>query len=50
MEPIDENDYEEEYIVQDEGDYLIEDDYNMYDLENYIISDMPCVTFVMPAK
>ena len=40
MEPIDKDYYEEESFVQDEGDDLIEDDYNMYDLENYIISDI----------
>ena len=44
MEPIEEEEsiQQEESIVQDEDD-LIEDD-----LENYIISDMPCVIFIMP--
>ena len=46
MEPIEEEEesiQQEESIVQDKYDDLIEDD-----LENYIISDMPCVIFVMP--
>ena len=43
MEPI-----EQESIIQDEDDCLIENDEDMYDLENYMISDMLFVIFIIP--